>query len=321
MARKIDVHHHYFPPSMNKTAASAAAGFRTPPEHMPWTPAVSLDAMATLGVERAILSVPANFYPSPEAALEANRDMARICREYPGKFSFWGCLGNWLDVKSGLISLTVCLDELNAVGIAVASCYGSGPDAAYIGDQTFDPIWSELDERNALVFIHGAQTPSSTPMPHPLLGLPITEAPHETFKAITHLIVAGTTRRYQNIGFVLAHLGGSVLTLAHRVAALSTYMDVALYADESELTESIVLSELERCYFDSALSGGPALAAARSMGVLERVVWGSDFPAVPLRTIRWFEDQQANELDAQDSSGLETRIAEILAKRGIRDFL
>lgn len=106
MARKIDVHHHYFPPAMKKAAASAAVGFCTPPEHLPWTPAVSLDAMAALGVELAILSVTANFYPSSEAALEANKDMARICSEHPEKFSFWGCLGDWREIKGDSISVT-----------------------------------------------------------------------------------------------------------------------------------------------------------------------------------------------------------------------
>ncbi len=85
-------------------------------------------------------------------------------------------------------------DELGAVGIAVSSSYGSGSEASeshlhciprtwvyadrrpgYIGDDIYDPIWCALDARNAIIFIHGTQTPSSTPIPHPTLGLPITE--------------------------------------------------------------------------------------------------------------------------------------------------
>jgi hypothetical protein len=45
----------------------------------------------------------------------------------------------------------------------------------YIGDDIYDPIWSALDARGAIIFIHGTQTPASTPIPHPTLGLPITE--------------------------------------------------------------------------------------------------------------------------------------------------
>lgn len=46
---------------------------------------------------------------------------------------------------------------------------------AYVGDAYYEPIWAELDERAATVFLHGAQTPSSTPHPHSFLGVPIVE--------------------------------------------------------------------------------------------------------------------------------------------------
>lgn len=76
----------------------------------------------------------------------------------------------------------------------------------YIGDDIYDPIWSALDGRGAIVFVHGTQTPSLTPIPHPALGLPITEVtstqrkhssvgrgPHET-----HTIRTGTPRDFQS---------------------------------------------------------------------------------------------------------------------------
>jgi hypothetical protein len=103
MARKIDCHHHYFPPDLDKTASSAAAGFRTPPEHLPWTPQVSLAAMDALGIELAILSVPANYAAGPGPGLRAsartaNEAMAAICAAHPARFAFWACLGDWRDV-------------------------------------------------------------------------------------------------------------------------------------------------------------------------------------------------------------------------------
>lgn len=87
--------------------------------------------------------------------------------------------------------ISYVFDELGAVGVAVSSSYGEGSEASkfssasfqrthlplcieYIGDDEYDPIWSALDARGAIVFIHGTQTPSSTPIAHPTLGLPIT---------------------------------------------------------------------------------------------------------------------------------------------------
>ncbi|KAI0034071.1 hypothetical protein K488DRAFT_77449 [Vararia minispora EC-137] len=286
MPRKIDVHHHYFPHDLNKKVASAAVGFRTPPEHLPWTPQVSLNAMDALGVDLAILSVPANYAAagagSREKACAANEAMAAVCVAHPGRFAFWACLGDWRDVDDALDIIVHALDELKAVGVAVSSCYGTGPEAKYIGDEMFGRIWSELDRRAAIVFLHGAQMPAATPMPHPALGIPITEAPHETFKAIAHLIVSGTTTRHRRVTLILAHMGGSTLALAHRVAALSAYMG-------APLTEEGILDEFRRCWWDCALSG--TTEAAQAFGVGKQVVWGSDFPAVPLDAIRWFDVQ------------------------------
>lgn len=92
-----------------------------------------------------------------------------------------------------LNEMAFALDTLNADGVALASSYGHGQLASkfpgsqavllraysklieYVGDDLYDPIWRELDRRGAIVFLHGTQTPSSTPCPHPLLGIPITE--------------------------------------------------------------------------------------------------------------------------------------------------
>ena len=49
------------------------------------------------------------------------------------------------------------------------------PLPGYIADDAFDPVWEELNKRSAVVFLHGAQIPSSTPYPHPFLGIPIME--------------------------------------------------------------------------------------------------------------------------------------------------
>jgi 6-methylsalicylate decarboxylase len=178
----------------------------------------------------------------------------------------------------------------------------------YIGDDIYDPIWSALDARGAIIFIHGTQTPASTPIPHPTLGLPITEVtypsppqpsyrcdapyshiivtqvPHETFKAASQLVVSGKTRRFSRLEIILAHMGGSTLALAPRVAGLSRYMGATLSEDE-------ILIEFRKFWWDTALSsGGPLTAAVSSSSSSssscgtdawsfgDRIIWGSDFP-------------------------------------------
>lgn len=113
-------------------------------------------------------------------------------------------------------------DELGAVGIAVSSSYGSGDEASeyhlhcnsqtwdkcswappgYIGDDIYDPIWSALDAQGAIIFIHGTQTPSSTPIPHPTLGLPVTEVVNHSYRCdASHtwfINITGTPRDVQS---------------------------------------------------------------------------------------------------------------------------
>jgi len=110
-------------------------------------------------------------------------------------------------------------DVLKANGVSITSSHViRSSSAVYLGDPIFDPIWEELNARRAAVFLHGAQTRPERPDPHNFLGVPIVEVPHETFKAAASLVVSGRKRKYPDINFVLAHLGGSTPFLAPRVA-------------------------------------------------------------------------------------------------------
>jgi hypothetical protein len=98
---RIDVHHHFFPPSLSrvKAAQSQAVGFRTPPENLPWNADLSLRAMDSLGIQLAILSLPAGLAESFDEAKRMNAQMHEIVLQHQGRFAFWGCLGDWRDVE------------------------------------------------------------------------------------------------------------------------------------------------------------------------------------------------------------------------------
>jgi predicted TIM-barrel fold metal-dependent hydrolase len=107
---------------------------------------------------------------------------------------------------------------------------------------------------------------------------PHTQVPHETFKAAAQLIVSAKTRRFSRLKIVLAHMGGSTLALAPRVAGLARYMGAQLSEDE-------ILIEFQRFWWDTALSGGggPLFTACGAEeevwgGFGDRILWGSDFP-------------------------------------------
>ncbi|KAG1752718.1 uncharacterized protein EDB91DRAFT_532242 [Suillus paluster] len=283
----IDVHHHFFLDAQKKAKKNLEVGWRTPDENLPWGPQISLAAMDKLGVQTAILSPPP--LSSASCGVETRAEVrqqniyaSQLCTEYPKRFGFLAGLPCLDDVEGSLEEIAFSFDVLGADGVALISCYGDGDSAKYVADGLYDPIWKELNRRRAVVFLHGAQTPSSTPYPHPWLGLPISEVPNETYKAAAHLVVSGKKRRFPNVNIILAHLGGSTPFLAARVAALSHHMGCPLTPDE-------IIEDFKSFYYETALSAHETtLTAMATLVPSDRLLFGTDFPAVSTKTVEWY---------------------------------
>ncbi|KAG1907112.1 uncharacterized protein F5891DRAFT_1161210 [Suillus fuscotomentosus] len=256
-------------------------GFRTPEENLPWTPQISLAAMDRLGVQTTILSPPPVSSSGAEHRAEVRKQniySSQLCATYPGRFGFFAYLPFLDDVQGTLEEIAFSFDVLGADGVALISSYGNGSSAKYVADDLYDPIWEELDRRHAVVFLHGAQTPSSTPYPHPWLGVPISEVPNET----------GKKRRFHNVNIILTHLGGSTPFLAPRVAALSHYMGCPLTPDE-------IIEDFKSFYFETALSAHETTLTAMATFVpSDHLLFGTDFPAVSIKTVEWYTQNLEN---------------------------
>ncbi|KII95115.1 hypothetical protein PLICRDRAFT_169801 [Plicaturopsis crispa FD-325 SS-3] len=285
----IDLHHHFFPASLDKANINAKIGWKTPEGNLPWTPEISLKAMDALGIDLAILSLPAISSgdisdENRQKARRHNEFAANVCKEHTGRFGFFAGVPFFDDVPGVLAEIAYALDILGADGVALASSYGIGDTATYVGDDRYDAIWAELDRRGATVFLHGAQIPSSTPYPHAFLGLPISEVPNETFKAAAHLVVTGRKRKYPRVKIILAHLGGSTPFLAARVAVLSSHMGCALTPEE-------ILEDFKSFYYETALSAYEAnLTAMQAFVSPDRILFGTDFPAVSAEMAQWYSN-------------------------------
>ncbi|KAJ7276476.1 hypothetical protein B0H12DRAFT_24430 [Mycena haematopus] len=287
VARRIDIHHHYFPANLDKAKSNEKVGFRTPAENLPWNPAISLKFMDAASIDVAILSFPAiasGFVgqENRDQARERNRAMAEICRVHEDRFGFLATLPFLDDIGGALAEIAYALDELNADGVSLSSSYGEGPNATYVGHARYEPLWAELDRRAATVLLHGAQTPSSTPHPHPFLGIPTVEVPNETFKAAAHLVVTGRKRKYPHTRIILTHLGGSTPFLAARVAILSRHMGCTLSPEQ-------ILQDFKSFYYETALSAHETtLSAIETFVCPQQILFGTDFPAVTSEMVRWY---------------------------------
>jgi predicted TIM-barrel fold metal-dependent hydrolase len=215
-------------------------------------------------------------------ARQINTIARQAVDDHPGRFGFFAHLPTPTDVDAALEELTYALDELNADGITLTNVYGTGEQARSLGDDIFEPLWAELDRRHALVFLHGEQTPGRNRMPNRFLPTPISEVPNETYKGAADLVTSGRKRQYPNARIILSHSGGSTPFLAARVAVLSRYLGCELSPEE-------IIADFRTFYFETALSGFETnLVALENFVPPERILFGTDFPAVSPEMAGWY---------------------------------
>ncbi|WP_433680244.1 amidohydrolase family protein [Nocardia sp. CA-119907] len=277
---RIDLHAHFLPPDYRAALLEhghlTIGGYPTPD----WSPEQALAFMDYYGIQAQALSVSdpgVSFLSGKEAT-----DMARYCNTYaaqlfrthPTRFGAFAVLP-MPDLVASIAEATYALDELHLDGVILLSAY----NGVYLGDPRFEPLMVALNQRNAYVFVHPAAIPDNA---KPKLPLPdfLEEFTFDTTRAATMMMVTGMTQRYPNIRFQLAHAGGTLPFLSHRVSVASQTVLGDLWPQD--LPKPSILDtkrQIGNFYYDTALSGSAAAMAA-TLAVTERnhIVFGSDWP-------------------------------------------
>ncbi len=277
---RIDVHHHILPPDYVATVGDDRIGplilaGRTPE----WTPAMSVAAMDRNGIATAITSIsaPGLWFGDTGESVR----LARICNDYaasirsdhPGRFGVFACLP-LPDVDASLAEIAYALDTLKADGIGLLTSYGD----RYPGDAAFQPVFDELNRRRAVVYFHPTNAPCSQCLP----GIPAAtlDFPFDTTRAVVSLLYSGAFARCRDIRFIFSHAGGTVPFLAERIARLGARPGF------KEAVPNGVLPELERLYYDTALSANwLAFRSLLELVTPDKVLFGSDYPFAPEATM------------------------------------
>ena len=277
---RIDVHHHILPPDYVATVGDDRIGplilaGRTPE----WTPAMSVEAMDRNGIATAITSIsaPGLWFGDNEESVR----LARICNDYaasirldhPGRFGVFACLP-LPDVDASLAEIAHALDTLKADGIGLLTSYGD----RYPGDAAFQPVFDELNRRRAVVYFHPTNAPCSQCLPE--IPAATLDFPFDTTRAVVSLLYSGTFARCRDIRFIFSHAGGTVPFLAERIARLGARPGFR------EAVPNGVLPELERLYYDTALSANwLAFRSLLELVTPDKVLFGSDYPFAPEATM------------------------------------
>jgi predicted TIM-barrel fold metal-dependent hydrolase len=174
-----------------------------------------------------------------------------------------------LDIDDALKELEYALDTLKLDGVVLLSSV----DGRYPGDPLFDELFTELNRRKAVVFLHPTVPAINSTLK---LDLPpfLIEFVFDTTRAVTNLLYSGTLERCPDIRIIVAHAGGTVPYLAYRISMGQIML--------SGVPQG-ALTYLKQLHYDTALSvNPPALRSLQELVDTSHIHFGSDYPFAPL---------------------------------------
>ena len=306
---RIDTHHHVVPPEYAAwlRAKGALAGDLPIPS---WQPEAALSLMDRHDVGTAVLSVSTpgvhlgDGADARAMARHVNEYAAQMTRDHPDRFGFFATTP-LPDVDGALDEVSYAFDTLGADGVVLLA----NNRGTYLGDESFDPLFDELQRRAAVVFVH----PSVPPGLDPIDGIPPFMADFllDTTRAAVNLARSGTLERCPDVTVILSHAGGFIPYAAYRLARAASGRDDARHG----------LSLLERYHFDIALSGSPtALPSLMAFAPPGHVHFGSDWPYAPDVAVAGFTTMyETYDLEDDVRTSIDRGAAEALFPRLLRD--
>src|SRR5262245_3459172 len=272
--RVLDVHQHFSSPAyfelLTKKNAITVNQFRN------YTPSRNLEEMDKAGVATAMLSptAPAVWFGDVQEARAAARELneyaaAKMVGEYKGRFGLFATLP-MPDVDGTLKEIEYAYDTLKVDGVAFLTSY----DNKWLGDKTFDPIFDELNRRNAVVYTHPLEASCCK---NPIAGVTAQtlEYPTDTTRIIMNLIVSNTATRCPNIKFIFSHAGGTLVSIAQRFLGNQVTADGLSKPVEANSR----LFHVRRFFYDTAGSANPIqLQSLKLLVPASQIVFGTDFP-------------------------------------------
>jgi 6-methylsalicylate decarboxylase len=269
---RIDVHHHLVPPGYLDAVAGLRQGGGG---RIKWSPAASIEDMDRSGIAVSVISLIQPAASSPDSALsrrlarESNEYAVRIARDHPGRFGSFATLP-LLDPDGSLKEIEYALDTLKADGVGLMTSY----ENRYLGDESFAPVWAELNRRKAVVYTHPL-TPDCCR--NTVKGIPpgVIEYATDTTRTIASLVFSGTAARYPDIRWIFSHSGGTMPFLLSRF----TRQEVDMRERAKERMPNGVMHELRKFHYDTAQGNhSGALAALMKVVAPSQVLFGTDFP-------------------------------------------
>jgi aminocarboxymuconate-semialdehyde decarboxylase len=139
-------------------------------------------------------------------------------------------------------------------------------------EDRFQPIYERLDAAGAVVYIHPTY-PVGVEVMEKYMLMPMVGFLMDTTLAVAGLVYSGTLERYENITWVLGHLGGAVPYLAERFDR-----GFEAYPACREHCTIRPSEQLRQLYYDTVNFDPACLDLAIEFAGVEHIVAGSDYP-------------------------------------------
>ena len=255
-----------------------------------WSPEAHLALMEQLNIQKSILSIssPGTHLIHNNASLAAtvtrdcNAYAADLKKRHPDRFGYFASLP--------IPDVDLCLREIETC--IVEGCDGfvmlTNGHGVYPGDAALDPIFNELNKRNAILFFHPTTptcpcSPSATQPQKaaPFAGRypnPMLEFLFDTARIMANLFLSGTITRCPNIKFIFSHCGGAMPPLLSRFTGFSTLVPGPWEGVSEEAAREALNRQV---WFDVAgfAFPGQIRGLVEGAGVeASRLLYGSDYP-------------------------------------------
>jgi 6-methylsalicylate decarboxylase len=309
--RIIDCHHHFMAPEVEKVIATKMnqnstyyTNFITLNQWRNWSPAGDVEIMDKQGVQTAILSVTTpgvdfgNADETKTLARQFNEYGAKMVSDFKGRFGLFAVLP-LPNIDNTLKEIEYVFDTLKVDGVGLLTSYST----RWLGDPVFQPVFDELNRRNAVVYTHPIDAPCCREL-QAGIGPTTFEFPTDTTRAILSLLYpapppgeAGRgggpeggrggrgrgpapqspAERYSNIRFIFSHGGGTLPSVIERIGigGADTLNDILA----KPAAPNSRLAQLRRFYYDTATSTNIVqMQALKTIMGVSQIIFGTDYP-------------------------------------------
>ena len=239
-----------------------------------WSKEASISFMDEAGIDVAVVSLSTpGVHTGDSAKAQAlarrcNEFAAELLRARPDRFASVACLP-LPDIDASLEELAYAFDVLELDGVVLFS----NSNGVYLGAAVLEPVFEELERRQAVVFVHPNPSPDATAH---ALGLPdnLLDFPTDTNRAVAQMHYTNRFARTPSVKYIFSHAGGSSPYLAARFAIIDEMGFIAGGERRGSAADMF-----RRTYWDTALAASdPVLRMLRDVAGIGQVLYGTDFP-------------------------------------------